>query len=73
MPMKRRDRKVGLAGDLSEEMLEAVLTAKPSVAAEAFDYEVKRRRRQVIEGKRREEYSKIRRPSSRHTNAAENQ
>jgi prevent-host-death family protein len=41
MRMKRRDRKVGLAGDISEEMLEAVLTAKPPSEAASFDHEVK--------------------------------
>jgi hypothetical protein len=39
MPMKRRDRKVGLAGELSEEMLKAVLAAEPPAAARAFDHE----------------------------------
>ena len=39
--MKRRDRTVGLAEDISEEMLEAVLNAKPPAEAAAFDDEVK--------------------------------
>jgi prevent-host-death family protein len=39
--MKRRDRKVGLAGAISEEMLAAVLAAKAPDAAAAFDHEVK--------------------------------
>ena len=39
--MKRRDRKVGLAADLSEEMLAAVQAATPPAAAFAFDHEVK--------------------------------
>ena len=39
--LKRRDRKAGLAGDLSEEMLDAVLAAKAPEAAAAFDHEVK--------------------------------
>lgn len=38
MYMKRRDRKVGLTEDISEEMLKAVLTAKPPGAAAAFDH-----------------------------------
>ena len=41
MRMKRRDRKVGLAGDISDEMLAAVLAAQAPDAAAAFDHEVK--------------------------------
>ncbi|MDR3423850.1 MAG: type II toxin-antitoxin system prevent-host-death family antitoxin [Alphaproteobacteria bacterium] len=37
--MKRRDRKAGLAGDLSEEMLAAVVAAKAPKAARAFNRE----------------------------------
>ena len=39
--LKRRDRSVGLAGDISDEMLAAVLAAKAPEAAFAFDGEVK--------------------------------
>jgi PHD/YefM family antitoxin component YafN of YafNO toxin-antitoxin module len=41
MRMKRRDRKVGLTEDISPEMLEAVLNARPPAEATAFDHEVK--------------------------------
>lgn len=40
MRMKKRDRKVGLAGDISEEMFAAVLEAKAPHAAAEFDMEV---------------------------------
>lgn len=39
--MKRRDRKAGLAGNLSADMLDAVLAAQAPDAAAAFDHEVK--------------------------------
>lgn len=39
--LRRRDRTVGLAGDISDDMLEAVLAAKAPDAAAAFDSEVK--------------------------------
>jgi len=39
--MKRRDRRVGLAEDISPEMLEAVMKAKPPAEAVAYDHEVK--------------------------------
>ncbi len=41
MLLKRRYRKVGLAEEISEEMLAAVLSAKAPDAAKAFDHEVK--------------------------------
>ena len=40
MRMKRRDRKVGLAKDISPEMLEAVLITTPPAEATAYDHEV---------------------------------
>lgn len=39
--LKRRDRKAGLAVDISEEMLAAVIAAKAPDEAAAFDHEVK--------------------------------
>jgi prevent-host-death family protein len=39
--MKKRDRRVGLTGDLSDEMLDAVLEAHAPEAASAFDHEVR--------------------------------
>jgi prevent-host-death family protein len=41
MRMKRRDRKVGLTGEISEEMFAAVFAAEAPDAATAFDHEVK--------------------------------
>lgn len=39
--MKRRERKTGLASDISEEMLAAVIAAEPPAEASAFNHEVK--------------------------------
>ncbi len=39
--LRRNDRSVGLAGDISDEMLTAVMAAQAPEAASAFDHEVK--------------------------------
>ncbi len=39
--LRGKDRTVGLAGDIADDMLEAVLAAKAPEAASAFDHEVK--------------------------------
>ena len=39
--LRGKDRAVGLAGDISDEMLAAVMAAKAPEAASAFDHEVK--------------------------------
>jgi PHD/YefM family antitoxin component YafN of YafNO toxin-antitoxin module len=39
--LKRQERSVGRAGDISDEMLAAVLAAKAPAEASAFDGEVK--------------------------------
>jgi prevent-host-death family protein len=39
--LRGKDRAVGVAGDISDEMLAAVMAAKAPEAASAFDHEVK--------------------------------
>jgi prevent-host-death family protein len=39
--LRGKDRSVGLAGDIADDMLAAVLAAKAPDAAAAFDHEVK--------------------------------
>ncbi len=39
--LRGKDRTVGLAGDIADDMLAAVLAAKAPEAASAFDHEVK--------------------------------
>ncbi|MEI7668620.1 MAG: type II toxin-antitoxin system Phd/YefM family antitoxin [Pseudomonadota bacterium] len=41
MRIKSYERKTGLTGDISEEMLEAVIAAKPPAEAAIFNHEVK--------------------------------